>query len=161
MYAKIGLVGLFDVDEAHIKGVSKHAAKKVFLDFPVCLASQAQPVQLFPKGDLAVFAAGIELECFLYEQASVWVNHFGLGGTSVKITERCRHWIKSLLEPSVKSLLHFLAQVPAVICRDHGLNISRKHATWRSQIKLLCCKMDFDASLYKLADFCPVLEISC
>src|SRR5205809_5616593 len=125
MASKESLVGLFDMDESHVKGILERPVQEILLDFPAGLASKAQAMDFFPKGDLAVFAGGVKLKGFSHERCSCRVNCFGLGSALIEITQGSRHWIETLLEPAVKAFLDLFPKVPAVVCRNHCLDISR------------------------------------
>src|SRR5947209_14044608 len=160
MKPKICFVGFLDANQAHVERGAENPAKSVLVKALAVLLSESELVQLLSQGHLAVPAGGIKFKGFLDKRCAFRVGSLGFSCASIEITERSRHWIKALLEPSIETFLCFLPKITDVISCDHRLNISREPAAARTQIQRFVDKVNLGATVNEFAQFGPIFEVS-
>ena len=111
MYPKICFLGLPDFNQAHVKRGAQDASKKVWIEFRAVFGRKAKLVELISKCGLAVSSGGIKLKCFPYERGAQRVRRLWLSCSIVEVAEWSWHRIKTLLEPSVETLLRFFPEI--------------------------------------------------
>src|SRR5689334_8473677 len=101
MNPKICFVGFLDPNQAHVERGAQNPSKSILVKPLAIFLSESKLVQFFPQGHLTVPASGIKFKGSLDKRCAFRVGSLGFSCASIEITERSRHWIKALLEPSV------------------------------------------------------------
>src|SRR4029077_20260500 len=113
----------FDLHETDIERVLEDRHEAVYGDRSALPVSQPPTEHLFCEVGQRKSSGAVKAEIFLYERCSDWIGSLLHSLAMIQIPDRRAEWIEALLQPAVDPFFHFLAEVPAVMGCNNGLNV--------------------------------------
>src|SRR6266853_6237780 len=95
--------------------------------------------------------SAIELEGVRYKRALDRVRNLRLCRALIQISDWRSPRVKALLQSAIKSLLHFLAEIPAVVGRHDRLNVCGEPTGGRFKINAFGSKVNIQSGVHELA----------